>query len=108
MCPSDKHLDKVRRILRNPMLCENIRHWYQLQALCAQFLLYALMALFATAYRYYLTSMFVLLVRENVTDSCLHIQTALKPTREPLSYNRKPLNPNTPNPKTLKPSTPTS
>ena len=63
MCPSDKHLDEVRRILRNPMLCENIRHWYQLQALCAQFLLYALMALFATAYRYYLTSMFVLLVR---------------------------------------------
>ena len=31
--------------------------------------MYALMALFATAYRYYLTAMFVLLVRENVTDA---------------------------------------
>lgn len=47
---------------------DGMMHWYQLQALCAQFLMYALMALFATAYRYYLTSMFVLLVRENVTE----------------------------------------
>ncbi|CAE7779307.1 unnamed protein product, partial [Symbiodinium pilosum] len=47
---------------------DGMTHWYQLQALCTQFLLYALMALFATAYRYYLTAMFVLLVRENVTE----------------------------------------
>lgn len=42
-------------------------HWYEFEALLIQFLIYALMSLFASAYQYYVIAMFSITVREAVT-----------------------------------------
>lgn len=42
-------------------------HWYEFEALLIQFLIYALMSLFASAYQYYVIAMFNITVREAVT-----------------------------------------